>query len=73
MQYSSVFLAALAATTTLAAPWKHQAPTDNNLEVTLSGGSSAAVMTSLPASPETTVQPSSTGPFTYVALRVGKA
>ncbi|KAL9016094.1 MAG: hypothetical protein Q9180_008822 [Flavoplaca navasiana] len=72
MQYSSVFLAALAATTALAAPWKHQTPTDNNLEVTLSGASSSAVTTSLPESPETTVQPSSTGPFTYVALRVGQ-
>ena len=72
MQYTSVFLAALAATTTLAAPWKHQTPTDNNLEVTISGGSSSAVTTSLPGSPETTIQPSSTGPFTYVALRVGQ-
>ncbi|KAI4219397.1 MAG: hypothetical protein L6R36_008353 [Xanthoria steineri] len=52
MQYTSIFLAALAATTTLAAPWV--APShDNKLQVTLSGPHTTPAQKYFPASPRT--------------------
>ncbi|KAI4094831.1 MAG: hypothetical protein LQ339_007394 [Xanthoria mediterranea] len=71
MQYTSIFLAALAATTTLAAPWATPSH-DNNLQVTLSGPHTTPAQKHLPGSPRTAKYPSSKGPFTFVELHVGK-
>ncbi|KAL8992367.1 MAG: hypothetical protein Q9169_007153 [Polycauliona sp. 2 TL-2023] len=72
MQYTSVIIAALAATTTLAAPWQSRISTDNKLEVTLSGHGISPAKNIFHQSPATTKKPSPAGPFDTVSLRVGK-
>ncbi|CAO1603756.1 hypothetical protein XANCAGTX0491_007334 [Xanthoria calcicola] len=71
MQYTSIFFAALAATTTLAAPWTTPSH-DNKLQVTLSGPHTTPAQKHFPESPRTAKHPSSNGLFTFVELHVGK-
>ncbi|KAL8648444.1 MAG: hypothetical protein Q9210_004984 [Variospora velana] len=71
MQYSVLFLTALAATTTLAAPSKHSSP-DNQLEVKLSSDSISEVKTTFHELSATPKHPYSSGPFNSVALCAGQ-
>ncbi|KAL8784493.1 MAG: hypothetical protein Q9213_003930 [Squamulea squamosa] len=71
MQYSSVFLAALAATTAFAAPWQ-QSSIDDKLQVVLSGPGVSPAQSLLPAGNRVAQQASQPGPFSFVELRVGK-
>ncbi|KAL8727127.1 MAG: hypothetical protein Q9166_006260 [cf. Caloplaca sp. 2 TL-2023] len=71
MQYSSVFLAALAATTTLAAPWTKPS-VDNKLQVVLSGPHVSPVENVFPEGQRDAQRPSRDGPFEFVELSVGK-
>ena len=70
MQYSSLILAALATTGSLAAPHGHLSP-DDSLQVILSGQSQPSTNT-LPAGQHAERHPHSSGPFTNVELVVGK-
>ena len=71
MQYTSIFLAALAATTTLAAP-RNPISTNNKLQVILSGPAVQPSTNILRAGKRISQPPSSsTGPFITVELRVG--
>ncbi|KAL8924407.1 MAG: hypothetical protein Q9172_002709 [Xanthocarpia lactea] len=74
MQYTSIFLAALAATTTLAAP-RNPSSTNNKLQVILTGPTIPPSTTILHAGKRISQPPSSssTGPFTTVELLVGPA
>lgn len=67
MQYSSIFLAALAATSTLASPWTRPSA-DNEIRVVLSD----RVQNVFPEGKRSMQHPSRSGPFKTVELRVGK-
>ncbi|KAL8798301.1 MAG: hypothetical protein Q9182_006774 [Xanthomendoza sp. 2 TL-2023] len=69
MQHSSILLAAIAATTALAAP----SAFDNKLEVTLSGPQVSSAKNTFPEFSRAAQNPSNTGPFNFVELRVGAA
>ncbi|KAL8756938.1 MAG: hypothetical protein Q9199_002581 [Rusavskia elegans] len=72
MHYTSIFLAALSATTTLAAP-SQGPPHDNKLQVTLNGPHTSPAKNTFPEFPRTAQQPSPNGPLNSVELHVGKS
>ncbi|KAL8906014.1 MAG: hypothetical protein Q9171_006441 [Xanthocarpia ochracea] len=71
MQYTSIFLAALAATTTFAAPGI-PASINNKLQVILSGPAVSPSTNIFRAGKRIEQRPSQNGPFTFVELRVGQ-
>ncbi|KAI4266208.1 MAG: hypothetical protein L6R38_008888 [Xanthoria sp. 2 TBL-2021] len=72
MHYTSIFLAALSATITFAAP-SQDPPLDNKLQVTLNGPQTSPAKNTFSEFPRTAQHPSSNGPFTSVELHVGKS
>lgn len=72
MQYSSIILAALAASNTLAAPWTYQSQ-DNSIRVKLSDLDKIHTHNSFPEGQRATQAPSHHGPFKTVELSVGPA
>lgn len=70
MQYSSIILAALAASNTLAAPWKYQSA-DNSIRVTLSDLGETGTQNEFPEGVRATQSPATSGPFKTVELTLG--